>query len=155
MKRLLIPNEVFFEWAEQMLRQGQEIELSVKGQSMRPFLWDGEKVTVVPVQPQQTWQKGMIILAKVKGQVMMHRIFRLENGTILMKGDGNLLQTEQIHPCDVMGIAKWVHRNGKQLSLDSFSQRTASWFWRNGLIRRMGLRLFYLWNSNGTSSDKK
>ena len=76
MKRIVLPNQPFFQWTEQMLQEGQNVELAVKGQSMRPFLRDGEMVTIVPVSDDSNLKKGTIILAKTeKDTVMMHRIF--------------------------------------------------------------------------------
>ena len=66
MKRIVLPNQPFFQWAEQMLQEGQNVELTVKGQSMRPFLRDGEMVTIVPVSDDSNLKKGTIILAKTE-----------------------------------------------------------------------------------------
>lgn len=145
MKRIVLPNQPFFQWTEQMLQEGQNVELTVKGQSMRPFLRDGEMVTIVPVSDDSNLKKGTIILAKTeKDTVMMHRIFRMEGNRILMKGDGNILQTEWVQRGDVLGIAENVCRQGRDVSLYTPFRRLGAWCWRNQLLRRIGLK-FYDW----------
>lgn len=145
MKRIVLPNQQFFQWAEQMLQEGQNVELAVKGQSMRPFLRDGETVTIVPVTDDTSLKEGMIILARTeKGIVIMHRIFRMEGDRILMKGDGNILQTEWVKRGDVLGMAESVCRQGRAVSLYTPLKCFAAWCWRNRLLRRIGLK-FYDW----------
>ena len=105
MKRIVLPNQEFFQCVEQMLQQGKEVEIAVKGQSMRPFLKHGEKVIVAPLTHHTLLKRGMIILARTAdGTVMMHRIFRISGEQIVMKGDGNLYQTEPIQRNDILGI---------------------------------------------------
>lgn len=144
MKRLILSNQEFFDMAEQLLLQGQEVEISVKGQSMRPFLLDGEKVTVAPVSDCDELRVGTIILAKTNnGKIMMHRIHQRKADDILMKGDGNIVQTEAITVMDVLGIVSSINRNGKKLSPYTFPRRIGVWFWRNRWIRRIGLKIFH------------
>ena len=49
MEKVQIPNSQFFALAKQLLQEGKKIEITVKGNSMRPFLSDGETVVVTPV----------------------------------------------------------------------------------------------------------
>ena len=143
MKRIVLPNQEFFQCVEQMLQQGKEVEIAVKGQSMRPFLKHGEKVIVAPLLHHTLLKRGMIILARTAdGTVMMHRIFRISGEQIVMKGDGNLYQTEPIQRNDILGIATSVVRNGKQTSLYTIPRQWAAWCWRNMLVRRIGLKIY-------------
>lgn len=143
MKRLILPNQAFFELAEQMLRQGKKVEITVKGQSMRPFLLNGEKVTVVPVSDSNKLRKGIIILAKtLQGTTFMHRIHEMQDNLILMKGDGNIDQTELVMQTNVLGIVSSIHRNDREISPYTLPRRIGTWIWRNRLIRRIGLRLY-------------
>ena len=142
MKRIVLPNQEFFQCVEQMLQQGKEVEIAVKGQSMRPFLKHGEKVIVAPLTHHTLLKRGMIILARTAdGTVMMHRIFRISGEQIVMKGDGNLYQTEYIKTNHILGIVSSVYRKGREVSLYTCPQRWTAWCWRNLLIRRIGLKL--------------
>lgn len=143
MKRLILPNQTFFQLAEQMLRQGHQVKIMAKGQSMRPFLLNGEEVTVVPVPDPNRLRKGIIILAKTTdGTTILHRIHEMGDGFILMKGDGNIDQTETVLPADVLGIVSSIHRNGREISPYTLPRQIGAWIWRNRLIRRIGLRLY-------------
>lgn len=143
MKQLILPNQTFFELAERMLRQGKEVKMRVKGQSMRPFLLNGEEVTIVPVSDSNELREGIIILAKTgNGTTVLHRIHEVHHCFIIMKGDGNINQTEPVLPTDVLGIVSSIHRHGKEISPYTLPRRMGVWLWRNRLIRRVGLRLY-------------
>ena len=143
MKRIVLPNQEFFQCVEQMLQQGKEVEIAVKGQSMRPFLKHGEKVIVAPLTHHTLLKRGMIILARTAdGTVMMHRIFRISGEQIVMKGDGNLYQTEPIQRNDILGIVTSLNRKGRKVSLYTCPKRWMAQCWQIYLVRRIGLKLY-------------
>ena len=147
MEKVQIPNSQFFALAKQLLQEGKKIEISVKGNSMFPFLRDGETVVVAPVGISGSLKRHDIILAETTtGHIMMHRIREVNPAYILMKGDGNLLQTEQLNHSDVMGKAISVRRNGKNIPLYSPLQLFLTRLWSPLLVRKVGLRLFRIFS---------
>lgn len=140
MEKKEIPNSQFFAIAHQMLKAGRTIEIKVKGSSMYPFLREGETVVVSPVSSSTPLKKYDIILAETPtGHVMMHRIRKINADGILMKGDGNLHQTELVKFHDVMGKSTHVKRSGIDQSLYSPLQLFLAWLWQATLVRRVGL----------------
>ena len=140
MERVQIPNSQFFALAKELLHEGKKIEIVVKGNSMRPFLYPGETVVVAPIGYSETFRRYDIILAETStGQVIMHRIHEITPDAILMKGDGNLHQTERVNRCDIMGKVVCVKRNGKHVSLYTPFQVFLARLWRPFMLRRVGL----------------
>ena len=139
MEKVQIPNSQFFALAKQLLQEGKKIEITVKGNSMRPFLFDGETVVVTPVAVDCPLKKCDIILAETStGQVMMHRIRKISPAGIRMKGDGNLYQSELVRPEDVMGRVAGVVRNGKTVSLYTPLRLFLARIWNPIWVRKAG-----------------
>ena len=139
MEKVQIPNSQFFALAKQLLQEGKKIEIPVKGNSMRPFLSDGETVVVTPVAVDCPLKKCDIILAETStGQVMMHRIREISPAGIRMKGDGNLYQSELVRPEDVMGRVVGVIHNGKTISLYTPLRLFLARIWNPIWVRKAG-----------------
>ena len=142
MEKVQVPNSQFFTLAKQLLQEGKKIEISVKGNSMCPFLFDGETVVVAPVGVDSPLKKCDIILAETStGQVMMHRIRKICPAGIRMKGDGNLYQSEQVSPEDVMGRVVTVVRKGKNICLYTPFRLFLARLWTPVWVRKVGLLL--------------
>ena len=142
MEKVKVPNSQFFALAKQLLQGGKKIELSVKGNSMFPFLRDGETVIVAPVSVNDSLKKFDIILAETStGHIMMHRIREISPAGIRMKGDGNLYQSELVCPEDVMGRVLTVVRHGKNVSLYTPFGLFLARVWNPIWVRKAGLLL--------------
>lgn len=142
MEKVQVPNSQFFALAKQLLREGKKIEITVKGDSMRPFLFDGETVVVAPVGVDCPLRKCDIILAETStGQVMMHRIREISPAGIRMQGDGNLYQSELVCPEDVMGRVLSVVRHGKNVSLYTPFGLFLARIWNPIWVRKAGFLL--------------
>jgi len=59
--------------AEQ-LAQGQQVTFRPSGHSMTPLIRHKEPVTLRPVQPEETLEIGMIVLVRLKGRWLLHRV---------------------------------------------------------------------------------
>lgn len=55
------------------LQNGYEVTLRPRGQSMTPKIKSGEEVTITPIGDTAI-EKGMIVLAKVKGRHYLHLV---------------------------------------------------------------------------------
>ena len=145
MEKIQVPNNQFFALAKQLLHEGKKIEIPVKGNSMRPFLFSGEMVVVAPVSAACPIRKYDIILAETStGHIMMHRVREIGPDGILMKGDGNLYQSERISHHDVMGKVVSVFRRGKHVSPYSPILLFLAQVWNPVIVRRVGLFLLRL-----------
>ena len=103
--QLEIPNEILLPEVENLLKEGKEVVLMTKGCSMLPFIWGGRDSVVLKACRQ--YEKGDVVLARLEGNghYVLHRIQSIEDDKITLKGDGNLIGTEQCRPEDICGKA--------------------------------------------------
>ena len=123
-----ISNDLFFEQIKPYLAKGQSVKISVAGNSMKPFLQNGEKITLQPVQ-EKDLKIGRIILAKSADIYILHRIVKLSENEVFLAGDGNLAQIEKIEQKDIIAIANYVERNQKQVYLYSTEKLYLAKIW--------------------------
>lgn len=113
MKNLIIPNEIFIPQIKAFLDEGKTTTFRVRGYSMRLFLEDRrDKVLLAPCR--ETPRKGDVILAEVSPKrYVLHRVIKVEGTHLTLKGDGNVIGTEECETSDIIGIAKGFYRKGR------------------------------------------
>ncbi len=137
-----IPNNVFFEQVIACLNEGKNIVMYVQGNSMFPFLCNGDKILLAPAKS-EALEFGDIVLAKTQIGIILHRIVKIEENVIVLAGDGNVKQIEHTFPNEVLGKVMRIYRG--QLEWDACSLKS-SLIWRCWHIfrpfRRVLLMLF-------------
>ena len=107
-----VSNEALFPEVDAMLREGREVEFRPKGSSMLPFI-RGEADSVVVARKEEI-AEGDIVLAKIGGRYILHRVIKIEGEKITMMGDGNVRGTEACSKSDVLGtVVQIVAPSGK------------------------------------------
>ncbi len=124
-----IPNELFFQEAKELLGEGKKVSLYVQGNSMRPFLRNGDKVLLSSASSRRI-KKGAIVLARSSMGIVLHRIVRVDANNCLLAGDAHSKQIEKASIADVIGIVVGAHRYGKEIRLNSLHKRFLSFLWR-------------------------
>ena len=81
------------------LASGREITISVKGISMNPTLWEGDVITV---RKAESYEIGDILVYPYKGELLVHRLLKIDGGRFFCKGD-NALRLEDLPPEGVGG----------------------------------------------------
>lgn len=116
MNRLLLHNEAFLPQVVNLINEGHEVTLLARGNSMRPFIEDGrDKLVFGKVDKLSV---GDVILAEpTKGVFVCHRIEKIDNGVITMRGDGNIIGTETFTQDRVHAKLAKVIRLGKTYDL--------------------------------------
>lgn len=126
---MLISNERFFEQIEILLREGEEVEILLRGNSMRPLLRDGRDVAIVAPCDPQSLQRGEVVLFRYRGRHILHRIVRRRGEQLLLAGDGNYRIVERCRLTDVVGRLVRVRRpSGVEIACTG-----RSWRWRSRL----------------------
>lgn len=113
-----IANELLFEQVTEYLREGKDVTIRVKGNSMRPFLREGDKVLLMPSEG-VTLSKGMIVLAKTQEAWVLHRVVQLNQQTVCLAGDANLAVHELIDYEDILAIVKSSYRGYNIVKLNN------------------------------------
>lgn len=118
MNRLLMQNEAFLPQVVDLIKEGHEVTLMARGNSMRPFIEDGrDKLVFGKVDKLSI---GDVILAEpADGVFVCHRIEKIANGIITMRGDGNVIGTETFPEERVHAKLMRVVRLGKTYTLST------------------------------------
>ncbi|MBO5968542.1 MAG: HPr-rel-A system PqqD family peptide chaperone [Clostridia bacterium] len=134
------------------LASGHDVTISVTGESMNPTLWEGDTVTV---QKADSYAVGDILVFLYKGELLIHRLLKIENNRFFCKGD-NSFRLEDM-PIEAIG-GKVIRQNGKNLppfsqALITLSYQVNRCFRKNGYdmdkTKKSGIFRFYhqiLWN---------
>ena len=116
-------NAVFLPEIVKMLNEGHTVTLTLRGNSMRPFLEDCRDKALF-VKP-TTIAVGDPVLAEIAPKhFVLHRIVAINGEAVTLLGDGNLL-TEHCKKKDIVGAVIGFYRKGRT-TLD----RTNGWKWR-------------------------
>ena len=93
---------------ERLIREGKTVVLPVRGNSMRPFIQNGNDcVELHPLPP--VLRKGDVVLARTsKGYYVLHRVTAISPDLLTLEGDGNIGLRETCRPSDVLARAEWV-----------------------------------------------
>ena len=116
-------NAVFLPEIVKMLNEGHTVTLTLRGNSMRPFLEDCRDKALF-VKP-TTIAVGDPVLAEIAPKhFVLHRIVAINGEAVTLLGDGNL-STEHCQKKDIVGAVIGFYRKGRN-TLD----RTNGWKWR-------------------------
>lgn len=142
----LIANALFFAQVEELIASGREVELRVKGYSMRPLLRNEREKVVLRAHDGAELQPGAIVLFRYRGRHVLHRIVRREGDRLTLAGDGNYRVEEHCSVGDVVAIARAVIRpDGRTVACDSpeWRRRSRRWLALPPLVRRYVLAVLF------------
>jgi signal peptidase len=122
-KSVLNPQYLFTDVSTELLRSGQSIRFRAPGRSMYPTIKEDETITVQPVAPSAI-KMGDIILYRLEGVVIAHRVVRIERGEdggsrFIARGDASGVPDEPVEPAQVLGKVISVERGGRNIGLYS------------------------------------
>lgn len=135
----VLPNEVLLSQAAEFLSSGMEVLLPVKGNSMLPFIRSGKDLALL--SKREKVEEGDVVLAlESTGKYVIHRVIKVTpDGSLTLRGDGNLYGTESCRQEDVVGTVVEVRKpSGRVL----FPRRVKSWQKLPVLLRRVILALY-------------
>ncbi|MCQ2140740.1 MAG: S24/S26 family peptidase [Bacteroidales bacterium] len=151
MNKVTIQNDLMFAEVDRLLRDGHEVVIPTKGNSMLPFIV-GEKDTVT-LKKMEDVKVGDIVLALVNGKsYVLHRVLEVGSDEIVLMGDGNLKGQERCHKEDIIGTAtKISKKKGHSIDCEGVKHQRQARFWRRllplrriilGVYRRTLLKLY-------------
>ena len=136
MKKLVLNNKEFIAIIEEHLNLGKTVSIKVKGNSMLPFFIDDK--TLVDLKKDNSYKKYDVVLAKYHNKYVLHRIIKIKDDKITLRGDGNLSK-EIIGLNNIYGKVISLKTNKKSIKNDKF--KVITW---NLLrpIRKVLLKIF-------------
>lgn len=123
-----IDNQSFFDSIKELLFSGKLVKLRVAGNSMSPFLQEGDEVVVRGVGAQAI-KIGDVVLARWMQGYVLHRVVQFRGKRILLAGDHNLVQIEVIKTEQLMAVLIGVYRRQGASYVHSARNRWAGMAW--------------------------
>ena len=145
-----LSNDIFFAEVEELLAEGKQVTIFVRGNSMRPLLRDGRDKVVLRKANDEDIRKGAVMLFLYRGSHVMHRVIRIEGDVVIFEGDGNYKLQEVVTRKDIIAVMEAVVRpSGKRIECSSRRWRFLSFMWLSqmrierrvilGIMRRLKL----------------
>ena len=130
-KTIIKDKAMMMEEIRQLISEGKTVSLTVKGNSMNPFMVHmRDQITLGPWKDGDI-RKGTVALVKdTRGNYLIHRIIRKEDDTVTLLGDGNIGMTETATTDNIIAIMYSITRKGHECSSQSLFWRSYSWIWR-------------------------
>lgn len=135
MKQLLIVKD--------LLMQRKSVRITVRGNSMRPHLVH-ERDHVLLKKPDVV-HVGDIAFAEISpDHFVLHRVIQINGNHVTLRGDGNVVGTEQCSLSNICGVVTGFIRKGRTEpeSINTLCYRLYTCFWMHSLpFRRYLLKL--------------
>lgn len=125
----VVANTLYFAEVQRLLDEGKEVCIRIKGNSMRPFIKDGDRILLQPYRGTPLLI-GANILAKHEENFVFHRYVGQKNGSIALAGDGNLVLHEYLQPSQILAIATKHYPDDS----DQAKNINSSWHRRKGML---------------------
>lgn len=117
-------------------------KFNLRGESMRPFLHEGDQITLLLINLKNI-KVGHIVLAKYQNKYMLHRIVRIKDNKAWLAGDANVSQVEIVLLTDLIASVEKVYRNGKEIIVNTRLHRLSGLTWYHiRPLRYIGNKLF-------------
>ena len=94
-----------------MLEEGRTVRFTPLGNSMLPFIRGGRDNVVLCKK--DSVEVGDIVLVRLQGRYVLHRVIGLDGEKVTLMGDGNISGTEECTLKDVMGTVTEIGRGNK------------------------------------------
>lgn len=144
----IVPNELFFAWVAEELKQGKSVKFKVNGTSMLPLIRsEKDFVTVTPINRETSVSKYDIVLFKYNDRHVLHRIIGLAdgNGKFRLRGDGSYFAEESCTYSDILGVVTQIYRGESTRAINPHSRtlRLYARLWHSmpGFFRRFALKV--------------
>ena len=145
-----LDNKIFFAEVEELLAEGRQVTILVRGNSMRPLLRDGRDKVILRKANDEDIKIGAVLLFRYRGSHVMHRVTRIEGDVITFEGDGNYKLQEVASRKDIIAVMETVVRpSGRRIECSSRRWRVLSFVWLSqarfvrrvilGIMRRLKL----------------
>ena len=113
MDKRIVANEILLEEAATLMQEGRDVTFTPLGSSMLPFIRGGKDA--VRLRKMDDVNVGDMLLIRLPGRYILHRVIALEGDQVTLMGDGNIAGTEQCTLDDVLGTVVAIEKNGKTI----------------------------------------
>lgn len=127
----------------ELIQMGSKVRITVTGMSMYPFLREERDCVELVGTNFKAVEKGDIVLVRrVTGEYVLHRVQRKKANTFFMIGDAQSWIEGPVFPEQLLAKAGSVRRNGRDISCDQPVFKLLALAWLNIIpVRRYILRV--------------
>ena len=104
----------------EMLEVTEPVPLVISGSSMTPFLAHGRDTVYLSKAKDPLTRGDMVLYRRDSGNYILHRIYRVEQGSFTMVGDAQTWLEPGIRRNQILARVTAVRRKGKLLQKGSF-----------------------------------
>ncbi len=135
------------------IQSGGNIWLTIVGNSMFPFIMDGDRV-LIKDEDFEKLKCGDVITYRINNNYITHRIIHKFNGYLLTKGDHLYFPDHYIERNSFVGKVIIIERKNKKRDLNQRKYRIMNWF--TGYIQRIiGSINLYIYNKCSSKIQRK
>lgn len=113
----------FLTISRELFEQGKSVRFKVQGWSMRPFVRNGDLVTVSPVENSPVKMGDVVFYSTGENKVIVHRVVgkyeKNNKANMLIKGDACFGLPDRVDSTNVLGKVVAIERNGHARKLDT------------------------------------
>ncbi len=123
------PNSEIFKCVVEEIANGKNVQLRVKGNSMFPFIREGDCIILIPCNLSKL-QIGDVVLFNYNKEVHLHRLIDKKENNLILQGDGNINAVEIVELQDIIAkLQQIIRKKGKKVNAETWR-----WYF-----------FFYLW----------
>lgn len=152
---MIIPGKDFIPIIENALSRNQSIRMTAHGDSMTPFIYNGDIVEIKPLK--QRVQFGDIVFARSgEGAFVIHRVVKNNKSSVKLRGDGlSFFAFDGPMPeSDIIGIVVFSWHNGNRREHDRGIWKFSGLLW--SVTCPLGIMLYrllrFLFSASGIRS---
>lgn len=138
-RELLISGRALADLLRAVSERDMPFRFCAKGQSMFPFVRDGDIITAVPLRATPPSLGSVVAFVQdPTGRLAVHRVVGKRSGLILIRGDCAPSMDEPVSEAQVLGRVTRVERRGRSVWFGNGPERTAvALLTRYGIVPRI------------------
>lgn len=142
-----VDNHQLFSELQTWLSEGKQVNLTVRGRSMRPMIEHQRDAVTIAQATSTSYCRGDVVLALTTDhRWVLHRLMSVDGDYCTLQGDGNVAVQEQCQLQNIIGRVVMFTRKGHQYKVNSRFWRTYALLWMSLLpLRRYLLWGYELW----------
>jgi signal peptidase I len=104
--------------ATSILNEGHHMRFMARGESMRPFIQDGDIVEVQPIELEKL-ERGDVVLCKLNDdRLVVHRVIQVAPDDVLIQGDALPYPDGRFPYSQVLGRVEMIFRQKKPIQMN-------------------------------------
>ncbi len=127
---IIAKQEHFSALTEEILKSGKNLRFQATGQSMHPFIKNGQVIVIQPMDS-NALRTGDVVFFRNKSSessYVAHRLIaKQKDGVLITKGDARKETDEPVNPNQVLGKVVTVEKSGRAVALNNAHNQTAGW----------------------------